>query len=89
MGTVLFLLAVPLLLFLIGELQARFSWTLFGFSVHRVRTARPARSATPRGRISRQPDLPPRLSLHERSRHRIVYHETGEDGEPPRGLLRA
>ncbi len=86
MGTVLLLLAIPLAVFLIGELLASVSWTLFGPSLNRRTNTPPPRS---RGRIARQPDLPPRLSLHERSRQRIVYRATGPGGEPPRGLLLA
>ena len=86
MGTVLLLLAVPLLVFVVGELLSRFSWTLFGLSLNSRREKQPPRS---RGRITRQPELPPRLSLHERGRCRIVYHEIGPGGEPPRSVLRA
>ncbi|MDH3713078.1 MAG: hypothetical protein OET44_04420 [Gammaproteobacteria bacterium] len=87
MGAVVLLLIVPLVLFLLGELFARFS--LFGFSAGGASEPVQSPSSTPPGRIVRQPDLPPRLALHERSRCRIVVQATGPGGEPTRSFLRA
>lgn len=89
MGAVLLLLIVPLVLFLLGELLARVSWTPFGLSIDRGRDPVQPGSSTPPARIVRQPDLPPRLALHERSRQRIVFQATGPGGEPSRHFLRA
>ena len=87
MGAVLLLLFVPLVLFLLSELFARIS--LFGFSKSGVGESGPPQRSTPPAKIVRQPDLPPRLALHERSRSRIVVQATGPGGEPTRSFLRA
>ena len=89
MGAVLLLLIVPLVLFLLGELLARVSWTVFGLSIDRARDPAPPAPSNPPGRIVRQPDLPPRLALHERARQRIVVQAIGPGGEPSRYFLRA
>ena len=84
MGTVFILLLFPLVLWLIGEAMARWAraplvWALFGFELGRSR----AEDGSPAGRrrrvIGRQPDLPPRVSLHDRYPRRIVLEPEPDD----------
>jgi len=89
MGAVLLLLIVPLAVFLLGELFTGFSWTLFGLTRTGARDTVRRKAGAPPARIVRQPDLPPRMALHERSGQRIVVDATGPGGEPWRYFLRA
>lgn len=72
MGTVLILLLVPITLWALGELLARFGrapfiWALFGFAVERVPRS------DGHGRLRRPPMLPPGRAPHERGR--VPFHE--------------
>ena len=70
LGTVLLLLVVPLVLWGAGEVLARWSggpwlWLPFGFQP--ARDSQATRRTRDPYAIGRAPDLPPRLSLHDRS----------------------